>query len=519
MTEDAHTAKAVEALASLYDWSKVGVIHQNTMWAREAASGFIRQLKADNPDATILNERSMEFTHSVNNTIDTNALLSQLEASGARIIFLAAEPSAMRDLFAAVYRQDRLYGVGYAWLLAGISDDTFRNEDGTVNTDAVHGAEGCLAFRERADTTTSTYTRYMQKWRARSSHAACGGNALHPYCDADGDPSTIASYSAFYADAVLLYAYAMHAIFRSSDQTASALYSAIKRLAPFEGVGGRLLLDPASADRLGTLELLNMQIDDRRRLAGFAASASRGSLVSVGTYTTSALNSSDTGGLTVTGSIVFPGGVAQPPSDTPPPISLIVPLITVPLSLLIICGLVFAVIKYRAWRRLKREQEEVQRQKAEATRHMEEANRQRHEAELQRAEADLQAREAKVAKLEAEEAKRELSKFKDAMVGVRAVITAYKPAAASERVALPTNNLYPDPDGSASAHRRVRPHQRAGASTKTCLLSFLMHRSRRSRSRCSSRRRRRRRRRDRVSVSRTTGRRIPSASRATIPPM
>jgi len=118
--------------------------------------------------------------------------------------------------------------------------------------------------------------------------------------------------------------------------------------------------------------------------------------------------------------------------------------------LLIVIGL----LRYRAWRRLRREQAETRRQKEEAERHRLEAEkqraeaalkkaeaqvqaaealRQRREAETQRAQADLQAREAKIAKAEAAAAKAELNRFKDAMVGVRAVISSHTPLALSKR--------------------------------------------------------------------------------------
>ena len=154
----------------------------------------------------------------------------------------------------------------------------FVNDDGSTNEDTICGAEGILAFQERADTSTEQYGDYMRSWDARASRDACveegagvaDGDATmetsslsiseRPFCDADGDTMTIASYSAFYADALLLYAHAIHTIFRTTDASSAALYAAIRGLAPFQGVSGTVSLDPSSADRLGSLALLNVQV-------------------------------------------------------------------------------------------------------------------------------------------------------------------------------------------------------------------------------------------------------------------
>ena len=328
-----------------------------------------------------------------------------------------------------------------------------------------------------------------QSWRAKSSKeigcSSSHNSTLPPYCDADGDGATLSSYSAFQADAVVVYAKAMHAIFRSSgSQSGDALYAAIKTLEPFESIGGGLTLSSESADRIGRLTLLNLQTGGtglRRRLQ----SASLPSFVAVGTYQAAALGadgSSDGGGLTVAGAgIVFPGGLSYAPADTDVLGGLLPPLITV-IVLLLVGGLAsVGVVKYRARRRLRKEKaetakqrEEAERQRLEARaaeveterqrqeaerRRLEaqaaevEAQRQRQEADRQRQEAETKQREAKLAKAEAEAAKRELNRFKESLTGVRAVTSAYTPSQASGGAALGGGGGAPAADGDANVPR------------------------------------------------------------------
>ena len=184
VTPDSHTAQALQALASLYSWSQIAIVHESTQWASEAAAAFKTRLMAENPEATVLNEGDEEFileelcTYCTEEffgnatvggatvrekIVDASTLLRRLETSGARIIFLAANPRTTREIMAAVYREKRLFGAGYGWLLGWVADDMFYNDNSfSLNEDALRGAEGCLGFRESVDTSTPTYKTYME---------------------------------------------------------------------------------------------------------------------------------------------------------------------------------------------------------------------------------------------------------------------------------------------------------------------------------------------------------------------
>lgn len=156
---------------------------------------------------------------------------------------------------------------------------------------------------------------------AALDETAMGG----PYCDADGDAASPAGYSFQAFDAVLMFALAMDANNLFRQPTSATLYESILKLPPFEGVTGPVILDPNSGDRLGNLEILNVQrssdIETTPRAEDFA-------VLPVGEYSFPAGVSGDASAtaarelvLDASATVQFPGKESTPPSDykEPPP--------------------------------------------------------------------------------------------------------------------------------------------------------------------------------------------------------
>ena len=152
----------------------------------------------------------------------------------------------------------------YAWILTWLTEDMLRNPDASLNTTIIYGAEGVLSITETVDTATREYQDYVDLWATRSSLAACRDPADPKFCDADGDPNTLPGYSAMQADSVLVYATAMHSIYRVSPSDPTALHDALINAGSSEaktrGISGPIFLDPATGDRRGRLTIKNFQI-------------------------------------------------------------------------------------------------------------------------------------------------------------------------------------------------------------------------------------------------------------------
>jgi hypothetical protein len=135
---------------------------------------------------------------------------------------------------------------------------------------------------EAADTGTRQYQQYTQLWGESmgsdcnvhanstttngqpfcSSDGQCVFSRMPPYCDVDDNPTTLTPWAAQSADAVLLYAQAMHALYLvdgSYHQSASDLYHEIKNRALWLGVSSTSTHLDGSGDRLGSLYVINFQ--------------------------------------------------------------------------------------------------------------------------------------------------------------------------------------------------------------------------------------------------------------------
>jgi hypothetical protein len=129
-------------------------------------------------------------------------------------------------------------------------------------------------------------------WRSKSS-SNCAGLS---YCDSDGCPASWTEFSPPTVDAVLLYAHAMDALYRTAPLSMGdpdALFAAMLQLPVFEGVTGPVQLGDDGDNKLARLELVNLQEltgpdtceRRRRRLASsISLPESRVAFVGVGEY-------------------------------------------------------------------------------------------------------------------------------------------------------------------------------------------------------------------------------------------
>lgn len=180
---------------------------------------------------------------------------------------------------------------------------------------AVEGAKGVLGLRPsglKGD--PGVVEPIVDLWLSKSS-SSCAGLS---YCDADGCPASWTENSPPTVDAVLLYAHAMDALYRTAPLSMGdpdALYAAMLQLPIFEGVTGPVQLGD-DGDQLARFTIVNLQTitgadffcERRRRLASsISLPETRAAFVEVGEY------DSLTGHLTV--SLVHVH--ACPPSLTP----------------------------------------------------------------------------------------------------------------------------------------------------------------------------------------------------------
>ena len=63
-------------------------------------------------------------------------------------MYLAVQPRAQSAIFAAVYTERILYGAGYGWMAAWLSEDSLRSPDGSVSSNAIEGAKGLVGLIE-----------------------------------------------------------------------------------------------------------------------------------------------------------------------------------------------------------------------------------------------------------------------------------------------------------------------------------------------------------------------------------
>lgn len=290
--------------------------------------------------------RDSNFGYPMCAPLSTNIPVSRqcFALPGARILYVAAQPRAQRQLYAAAYNSKLLYGSGYGWLSAWLSEDALRSDVGDIDGDAARGAEGVVGLIEAVDTETSEHQRYLQRWKEASSRLACEGlvEGSKKYCDADGDYTTIPGYSAQQVDAVVAFSSVLDGLLREGVKAPSPddVYQAVLKIDGLKGISGSVSFESSSGDRLGVLDIRNLQIlhNDRRKLSTFPRrasrappplarlipslrrslfvplSSSRADFVNIGHWSPVGKMQ-----LVVSSPVIFPGRLTNPPSDSPPP--------------------------------------------------------------------------------------------------------------------------------------------------------------------------------------------------------
>ena len=384
--------KLAEALVNFcvnLGWDRVAILHDDTVWAAGSAAAFQASFAAH---GEVLHGGLVSFSLSAfrNGSVHARDLLSRLDAASARVIFVATQPWVQRAIYAYAYDHKILFGPGFGFISSWVTEQAFSNDDGSVNTSTVQGAEGLIGLRPPMLAYSAVAESMVELWRAASS-TYCDGLS---YCDADGDPARWVDYSSNAVDAVLLYAHGMDTLRRDAPHSINdpdALYAAILAQPTFDGLAGPVTLGP-DGDRLGRYEVVNFQVCSggagsqcgRRRQLSSSISLSQtvAAFVTVGTYDTITRN------LTVSwGDLVFSQGTvdvpvtsmppSQPPSQPPSPPPALPPalptiitedrtwilvtiLVTIPISILLVTC-VFALKMRKALRRARARAKDAQR--------------------------------------------------------------------------------------------------------------------------------------------------------------
>ena len=407
----------VAALVKRYQWKRIAIVHEATMWGTDAAYQFERAIldsvadpklmytafaglnrstcangdhpgessagegeegahrilrptdgcdpaTAFDPDAMYLaykgtncaagDDACADTCNEANGGFCAERIIEELVKLEAQVVFLAMNPKLQRHFYRAVHI-NQVFGKGFAFISAWLVETAIRDRAGErIDTDAAQGAEGVLGLmpltkadenKQGANTrkvpnNPTLFQKYATLWAASSSKSACcvsklsgagagagdagsctrqtAANATDiggPYCDSDGDGTTSAGYSFQVFDAVLTFAKAMDkgSLFR--QPTADTLYQSILDLDVFEGITGDVILDPKSGDRIGNLQVLNVQRTSLNSTSTDATPRSLGTfeVKKIGTF---AFGGAATRQLAVDVQVIFPGGETEIPADT-----------------------------------------------------------------------------------------------------------------------------------------------------------------------------------------------------------
>jgi len=183
LSTDKKLAEGLVDLCASLKWDRVAILHDDTVWAAGSAAAFQASFHGE-----VLRGGVVSFSLSAfrNGSVHARELLSRLEEASARVIFIATQPWVQRAIFAYAYDHKILFGPGFALLSSWASEQSFNNDDGSVNTSAVQGAEGLIGLRPPTLVHDSAVAeRMVELWRA-ASNTYCDGMS---YCDADGDPA------------------------------------------------------------------------------------------------------------------------------------------------------------------------------------------------------------------------------------------------------------------------------------------------------------------------------------------
>lgn len=302
LSNEARRARAFAAVADRYSWRRVGVVYDGSIWGSDSRDKFTSAYTGVVAAEVLLPRPICEGLNDTQYTApEFESALDTLSNAGVTIVFAALLPKCARILLGTSYRRSRegglaaarsMHGPGYAWILSWLSDSMiFLDDSVTQDLDALYGAEGSLGIQEAVNTSSARalFSSYRSTWLHASSRAACTAESIHAqemYCDLDEDPLDIFSttYHAIWADAVFTFATALHRLLAAGPLAhppgtgafADALFATASSMAPFEGVSGTVAIG-ADGDRIGTLEVKNMQVTNYNARGGDRPTRASGS--------------------------------------------------------------------------------------------------------------------------------------------------------------------------------------------------------------------------------------------------
>jgi hypothetical protein len=119
-----------------FEWRRVVVIHDYTIWGTESAAAFISSLDEEVPDADIYTAAfsyANKSAQAVAGHVNVTDLVDEIARVRGRVVFLAVQSSMAREVFVEFDRRTR-EGLGwfarkgdFAWLLAYVDTHLFIN--------------------------------------------------------------------------------------------------------------------------------------------------------------------------------------------------------------------------------------------------------------------------------------------------------------------------------------------------------------------------------------------------------
>lgn len=145
--DNVHMQGVIELFMS-YSWKRIAILADDSTWGQGTMLSFRKQLNQRCHDCIIPNEGHTSFSLEAfrKGSLTVASLVKHLHKTDSRIIILITQLDVQRDIYVEVFRSKLLYGKGYAWYSAWMTDRCFYNDDGTINADAVRGAEGLLGY-------------------------------------------------------------------------------------------------------------------------------------------------------------------------------------------------------------------------------------------------------------------------------------------------------------------------------------------------------------------------------------
>ena len=329
--------EALSAVTKHYNWNRVAVVYDAAdAWAADAARVFSESFKAqggsvlgnkcvsagnceipadvyaDEGGADLVGVRFDDATL----TADlADAILDELVAVGAKIIYIAAYPADQRIIYERIKQTEKCYGAGYAILSGWLSEDIFFGSDGAVSPDAVDGARGLILAKEAVDTSSEVSLNFIAHRTPGLDVSVCTGSLIaKKYCDLDGEGQTVGGYGPQVVDTVYTLAKALDSLSEADRQDPDKIYAAVGALPEFQGFSGAISFSAVN-ERRGSMEISNLQfvkkVETRRRL-GVPLSSTAAEFVAVGRTIDGAFVLKDGA------QVIFPGDTTTPPLDHDP---------------------------------------------------------------------------------------------------------------------------------------------------------------------------------------------------------